>query len=253
MNSVIQAKSVFITGASSGLGRQMAIEFSRRGYRLALVARRLDELQALASELQAAGMPAGSLFLARLDVTDDKEVEQVFAAACEALGGVDVAVLNAGIGSHGRVGSLPFGRVRDTINTNVIGFMACAEAALRHFKAGGSGQLVGISSVAAFRGMPAGSVYGASKAAVTNYLEAVRCETRGTGIRVTTLSPGFIDTPLNRGAKSRPFVIPVELGGRLLVDLIERRVQNATVPRWPWALVARLIRWLPDAVIARMR
>ena len=254
MNSVSQAaKSVFITGASSGLGRQMAIEFSRRGYRLALVARRLDELEALAAELQANGMPADRLYLARLDVTDEQEVDRVFSAACDALGGVDIAVINAGIGSHGRVGSLPFARVRDTINTNVIGFMACAETALRHFKARNSGQLVGISSVAAFRGLPAGSVYGASKAAVTNYLEAVRCETLRTGIRVTTLSPGFIDTPLNRGAKSRPFVIPVERGGRLLVDLIERRVQSATVPRWPWAVVARLIRWLPDALIARMR
>jgi NAD(P)-dependent dehydrogenase (short-subunit alcohol dehydrogenase family) len=247
------ARSVFITGASSGLGRQMAIEFAQRGYRLALTARRLDELQALASELQVGGMPAEHLFVARLDVNDEHEVERVFTAAGEALGGIDIAVVNAGIGSHGRVGTLPFGRVRDTINTNVIGFMACAEAALRHFKAQKRGQLVGISSVAAFRGMPSGSVYGASKAAVTNYLEAVRCEMRGSGICVTTLSPGFIDTPLNRGAKSRPFVIPVEQGGRLLADLIERRVQTATVPRWPWALVARLIRWLPDAVIARLR
>jgi NAD(P)-dependent dehydrogenase (short-subunit alcohol dehydrogenase family) len=137
--------------------------------------------------------------------------------------------------------------------TNVLGFMSTVDAALQHFRAQGRGHLVGISSVAAFRGLPGGGAYGASKAAVTNYLEALRAETRTSGILVTTLSPGFIDTPLNRGAKSRPFVIPVEKGGRLLVDLIERRVQTATVPAWPWALVARLLMVLPTAITARLR
>jgi hypothetical protein len=101
--------------------------------------------------------------------------------------------------------------------------------------------------------MPAGGAYGASKAAVTTYLEALRAETHSSPIHVTTLSPGFIDTPINRGAKSRPFVIPVEQGGKLLVDLIERKVERATVPRWPWAVVARLMTVLPTAVIAKLR
>ena len=94
---------------------------------------------------------------------------------------------------------------------------------------------------------------GASKAAVTTYLESLRAETYSSPIRVTTLSLGFIDTPLNRGAKSRPFVIPVEEGGKLLVDLIERKVERATVPRWPWAMVARLMAIVPTGVIAKLR
>jgi hypothetical protein len=247
----MNAFSVLITGASSGLGRQMAIEFARRGYRLALTARRLDLLQALKAELLQAGSPA--VFVAPLDVTDATAVAQVFDQACAELGHLDIVVANAGIGNHGRIGQLPLHKAHATINTNVLGLMNTVDAALQHFRARGRGQLVGISSVAAFRGLPGGGAYGASKAAVTNYLEALRAETRGSGILVTTLSPGFIDTPLNRGAKSRPFVIPVEKGGRLLVDLIERRVQTATVPAWPWALVARLLTVLPTAIVARMR
>jgi short-subunit dehydrogenase len=245
------AQSVFITGASSGLGRQMAIEFARRGYRLALTARRLDVLQALQAELLQAGAP--TVFVAALDVTDSAAVAQVFGQACSVLGRFDIVVANAGIGNHGRIGQLPLHLAHATMATNVLGFMSTVDAALQHFRAQGRGHLVGISSVAAFRGLPGGGAYGASKAAVTNYLEALRAETRTSGILVTTLSPGFIDTPLNRGAKSRPFVIPVEKGGRLLVDLIERRVQTATVPAWPWALVARLLMVLPTAITARLR
>jgi short-subunit dehydrogenase len=244
-------KIVFITGASSGLGRQMAIEFSRRGYRLALTARRLDALQSLQTELAKTSID--SVFIAALDVTDEVAVNQVFADARAHFGSIDIAVLNAGIGHHGMIGKLAFSKVRDTVNTNVTGFMATADVAVRCFREQGYGHLVGISSVAAFRGMPAGGVYGASKAAVTAYLESLRAETYHMPILVTTLSPGFIDTPINQGAKSRPFVIPVEKGGKLLVDLIERRVEQATVPRWPWALVARLIAVVPTGLIAKLR
>ncbi|MDO9166172.1 MAG: SDR family oxidoreductase [Rhodoferax sp.] len=244
-------QSVFITGASSGLGRQMAIEFSRRGYRLALTARRLDALQELQAELERSG--GGEVFVAELDVTDDASVARVFAEARALLGSLDIVVANAGIGHHGYIGKLPFARVRETVNTNVTGFMATVEAAMYHFREQGHGHLVGISSVAAFRGMPAGGVYGASKAAVTTYLESLRAETHTSPIRITTLSPGFIDTPLNRGERSRPFVIPVEKGGKLLVDLIESKVERATVPRWPWALVARLMAIVPTGVIAKLR
>jgi hypothetical protein len=244
-------KSVFITGASSGLGRQMAIEFFRRGYRVALTARRLDALKQLQAELEPGGQ--GRVFIAALDVSDDSAVATVFSDARAFLGSVDIVVANAGVGHHGFIGKLPFAKVRETINTNVTGFMATVDAAMHCFREQGHGHLVGISSVAAFRGMPAGGVYSASKAALSTYLQALRAETYNSKIVVTTLSPGFIDTPINRGAKSRPFVIPVEQGGKLLVDLIERKVQCATVPRWPWALVARVLAVLPTALIAKLK
>ena len=229
----------------------MAIEFSRRGYRLALTGRRLEALKRLQAELAQDG--AAPLFVAALDVTDEAALAQVFAEARAFLGSIDIVVVNAGIGYHGSIGKLAFAKVRETIETNIIGFMATVDAAVQCFRQQGHGQLVGISSVAAFRGMPSGGVYSASKAAVSAYLEALRAETHNTGIRVTTLAPGFIDTPINRGAKSRPFVIPVEKGGKLMVDLIEKKVQRSTVPRWPWAVLARLLAVLPTAVIARLR
>lgn len=241
-------KSVLITGASSGLGRQMAIEFSRRGYRLALTARRLDVLKELQTELENTG--THPVFVAALDVSDDASVVQVFARARASLGSLDIVVANAGIGHRGRIGKLPFAKVRETVATNITGFMATVDAALFHFREQGHGHLVGISSVAAFPGMPAGGVYGASKAAVSHYLESLRVETYHSPILVTTLSPGLIDTPMNRGARRRPFLIPLEKGGKLLVDLIERRVERATVPRWPWALLVRLLALLPTAVMA---
>lgn len=244
-------KVVFITGASSGLGRQMAIEFAGRGYRIALTARRLDLLEKLKSELMHRG--GGQVFIATLDVMDEVAVSHVFAQVRAQFGSIDIAVLNAGIGHQGVIGKLAFAKVRDTINTNVLGFMATVDAAMRCFREQGHGHVVGISSVAAFRGLPASGVYSASKAAVTTYLQALRAETYGSAIVVTTLSPGFIDTPINQGAKSRPFVIGVQEGGKLLVDLIERRVNSATVPRWPWALVARLLAWMPTAWIAKLR
>lgn len=244
-------KNVFITGASSGLGRQMAIEFSRRGYRLAITARRLDALRQLQADLESKGV--APVFIAELDVTDEASVAKVFSQACAFLGSLDIVVANAGIGHHGYIGKLPFAKVRETVNTNITGFMATVDAAMHQFQEQGYGHLVGISSVASFRGLPAGGVYGASKAAVSTYLEALRAETYHSPILVTTLSPGFIDTAINRGAKSRPFVIPVELGGKLLVDLIERRVERATVPRWPWAVVARLLTVMPVGLLARLR
>lgn len=244
-------KSVLITGASSGLGRQMAIEFSRRGYRLALTARRFDLLLALKAELEKTS--ANRVFIAELDVTDEGAVSRVFTQARALLGPLDIVVANAGVGNHGHIGKVPFATVRDTINTNVLGLMATVEAAMRGFREQGYGHLVGISSVAACRGMPAGGVYGASKAAVNTYLESLRAETYNSPIVVTTLSPGFIDTPMNQGSKRRPFVIPVEKGGKLLVDLIEKQVEWATVPGWPWAMLSRLAVMLPTRLIAKLR
>ena len=229
----------------------LAIGMPCGGYRVALTARRVDVLEALREELRQLG--AQAVFVAPLDVADEAAVTQVFADARAAFGVIDIVVANAGIGHIGRIGTLAFSKARDTIQTNVIGFMATVEAAMRCFAAQGYGHVVGISSVAAFRGLPGGGAYGASKSAVTSYLQALRAECYGSRIVVTTLSPGFIDTPINRGAKSRPFVIPVEQGGKLLVALIEKQVECATVPRWPWALVARLIAILPTAVVARFR
>jgi hypothetical protein len=243
-------RTVFITGASSGLGRQMAIEFARRGYQLALAARRVETLEALRDELEATH--GCRVHVAALDVTDFESVEACLDAAAEQFGDIDRVVANAGIGRVGRIGELPFAELEAMIDTNVLGLMATVDAAVRRFRRQGFGHVVGISSVAGVRGLPKAAGYSASKAAVNAYLGALASELRDTPIRVTTLSPGYIDTPINQGAPSRPFCIPVEQGGRLLVDCIEREVRHAYVPAWPWALLAPLLARLPGGLLARM-
>ena len=187
-----------------------------------------------------------------LDVTDYAAVETVVADVAQALGGLDIVVANAGIGSTVPVGEGNFEGDRALIETNVIGAMATIDAAVALFKRQGRGQVVVISSVAAFRGRAGAASYGASKAAIGVYADAVRMELRDSPIKVTALYPGFIDTPLNRHRDNRPFLIDSAKGAAIIADLIERQVRNKTVPVWPWNVIGRAMRVLPDSVVARM-
>jgi short-subunit dehydrogenase len=239
------AKSVFITGASSGIGEALARELARRGYRLALVARSHERLEKLRQEL------GGDTHIQTLDITDTASIGPALDAARRALRHIDIVVANAGIGRIRAVGTGDFQDDLDTFATNISGACATLDAGLRMMREQGHGHLVAISSVSRYRGLPGSAAYGASKAALHLYMQSLRAETWNEGIHVTELAPGFIDTPMNRGAKSRPFVIPVEKGARLMADLIGRRRAYSTVPAWPWALVANTLRLLPTAVIAR--
>jgi NAD(P)-dependent dehydrogenase (short-subunit alcohol dehydrogenase family) len=245
------AKNVFITGASSGIGHALAGELAKRGNNLFLAARRLDALEALRGEILAAH-PERTVEVRQLDVTDEADVAQALEEAAERLGRVDVVVANAGLGNSGRVGSGNVGRARRIIETNLIGAIATIDAAVALFRRqGGDGQIVGITSVAGARGLPGSSSYSASKAGLGVYLEAVRAETHGESITVTTIAPGYIDTPINRDVKSRPFLIDAVQGARTMADLIQRGVRYATVPRMPWTVVTPLMRVLPTSVLVR--
>ena len=246
------SQSILITGASSGIGRQLAIEFAARGYRLALTARRLDALATLRAELQTRH-PGLAVETAALDVQRTAEVAPAVEALATALGGLDIVVANAGIGDTGLVGTGGFARDAAVIQTNVLGAMATLDAAVALFRRQQRGQLVAISSVAAARGMPGAGAYCASKAALAVYADSIRHELYGTGIAVTTLYPGFIDTPLNNHMTRRPFLVTVEDGGRRMADLIERRVGQAAVPRWPWTAVMTLLRHAPGSRLALQR
>jgi short-subunit dehydrogenase len=245
------AKNVFITGASSGIGHALAGELAKRGNDLFLTARRLDALEALREEILASH-PERTIEVRQLDVTDDTDVAQALDDAAGRLGRVDVVVANAGLGNSGRVGSGNVGRARRIIETNLIGAIATIDAAVVLFRRqGGEGQIVGITSVAGARGLPGSSSYSASKAGLAVYLEAVRAETHGESITVTTIAPGYIDTPINRDVKSRPFLIGAVQGARTMADLIERGVRYATVPRMPWSVVTPLMRVVPTSVLVR--
>jgi short-subunit dehydrogenase len=245
------AQSAFITGASSGIGSALAAELARRGYDLFLTARRLDALEQLRESI-VASEPARSVHVRALDVTDDDDVARALGEAAALLGRCDLVIANAGVGNSGRVGRGAMARSRTIVETNLIGAIATVEAAVELFRRqGGEGQIVGIGSVAGVRGLPGSGSYSASKAGLATYLQAVRAETYAEPITVTTLAPGYIDTPINRDVPSRPFLIDVDKGARIMADLIERRVAYATVPRMPWTLLAPLMRVLPTALLAR--
>jgi NADP-dependent 3-hydroxy acid dehydrogenase YdfG len=243
-------KTVVITGASSGIGAALAKEFVARGYDCAISARRLGNLVMLEREIREQ-WPQRKVHVAALDVTDYAAVFAHLLAAQAALGSLGIVIVNAGLDSGGRVGTGRFDADRAVIETNVLGAMATCDAAVTAFRQQGWGQLAVISSVAAFRGLPGSAAYSASKAAIATFADAIRTEVSGTRIKVTTLYPGFIDTPMNAGLKSRPFLIDVTKGAYLIANLIERGVQSSTVPAFPWSLVARLLKILPTRALAR--
>ena len=242
------AKSIFITGASSGLGEAIALEFARRGYAIAIAARRVERMGTLAARLREAG--AASVLPLALDVTDFPTIDAALDRAAREFGRLDIVVANAGVGYSLPVGRGKFEQVRQTIDTNLTGAIATLEFALPRLRAQGGGQLVAITSVAGSRGMPFMGAYSAAKAGLHRYVQALRAEVRHEPIAVTELAPGYIDTDINRGAKSRPFVIPMPRGAAIMARMIERRVGHRYVPVWPWALVAPLMRVLPTALLA---
>jgi short-subunit dehydrogenase len=244
------AETAFITGASSGIGRALAIELAKRGHDLFLTARRVDALEELRAEI-AARHPQRRVGLRGLDVTDDGEVASALAEAAEKLGRCDIVIANAGIGKSGRVGEGDVERARLIVETNLIGMIATVDAAVALFRRQGGGQIVGVASVAGIRGLPGSGAYSASKAGVIAYLQAVRAETLDEPISVTTIAPGYIDTPINQDVKSRPFLIGVAEGARQIADLIERRASYGTVPRMPWTVIGPLLRVLPTSLLAR--
>jgi len=244
-------KTMLVTGASSGIGKALSMEMARRGYHLGLMARREEVLEAVRNEICAESKSV-KVEIARLDVTDYPTVAGTIRDLADRLGGCDTIFVNAGIGLGEKIGRGNFEKARRTIEVNLIGAIATADAAVEYFLEHGGGHVVGVSSVAAFRGMPRGSSYSASKAGFATYLEALRAETLRKKIDVTVLYPGYIDTPLNSMLPNRPFVIPVEKGAAIIAKLIEKKVRRSTVPIFPWNIIARAFRMLPTRIIARM-
>jgi short-subunit dehydrogenase len=241
---------ILITGASAGLGEGMARRFAGLGRDLALVARRTDRLEALRTELLAAH-PGIRIEIAALDVDDPEAVARVIPELADKLGGLDRAVVNAGIGKGGSVGTGRAAANRATLMTNVLGAHATCEAAMEIFRRQGAGHLVLISSVASLRGMRGSrNVYGASKAAVNALAEGIRSDVWGSDIRVSSILPGYIETDLNVGRRGL-FTVSYDKGVDALVAVVEREPTRGYVPEWPWRAIAVLIRVLPLGVVRR--
>jgi NAD(P)-dependent dehydrogenase (short-subunit alcohol dehydrogenase family) len=234
---------VFITGASSGIGAALVRHYAAQGAHLGLAARRGAALQTLAA---GAGSPC---HLYPLDVTDAPALAAAGADFIARCGVPDIVIANAGI-SVGtltdEVDDLPaFRRVFDT---NVMGMVNAFQPFVAAMKQAGAGRLVGVASVAGLRGLPGAGAYSASKAAAIAYLESLRVELRGSGVKVVTLAPGYIDTPMTeKNPYPMPFLMPVDRAVRSMARHIERGTRFAVMP-WPMGIVARLLRLLPNAV-----
>ena len=244
-------KNILITGASSGLGAGLAREYAARGCNLALCARRREPMDSLREALLK-DYPDIKIDVRELDVCDYERVFEVFRAFNEVLGGIDRVIVNAGMGKGGALGTGLFHANRRTAETNFIAALAQCEAALEIFRAQNAGHLVTISSIAAMRGMGSSfAIYSSSKAGLATLSDAIRVDVRGTPIKVSCIFPGFIHTEINDGLPNTPFRIDAESGCRHLRRAIDSERRHSYVPFWPWWFVARLLKILPDAVIAR--
>jgi NAD(P)-dependent dehydrogenase (short-subunit alcohol dehydrogenase family) len=229
----------------------MARRFAAMGRDLALVARRTDRLAVLRDELLAAH-PGIRVITRRLDVDDPAAVAETVPRLADELGGIDRFVANAGIGNGVPIGTGAAATNRAILATNVLGTHAQCETAVELFRAQGSGHLVLVSSVASVRGMRGTrTAYGASKAALNSLAEGIRSDLLGTGIRVTTVLPGYIATDINAGRRG-PFTVDLDTGVGALTAAIEREPVRAYVPSWPWRPIAGLLRVLPLPVVRRV-
>ena len=245
------AKTILITGASSGIGAGMAREFAKKGYNLAICARRMERLETLKQELES--QYAIQVSAKTLDVTNYDQVFEVFRAFKDDFGSLDRVIVNAGIGDGRRIGKGNFEINKATVETNFISALAQCEAAVEIFRAQNAGHLVMISSMSAMRGMPKHlTAYGASKAGVAHLAEGIRAELINTPIKVTTIFPGYIRTEINEGAKKLPYEVDVQTGSRLLAAEIEKAPVKAYVPKWPWLPLGLAMKILPLKLVNKL-
>ena len=233
--------TILITGASSGLGAEMARQFAALGYDLALCARRTDRLDEL-----AASLPAVKVKVSALDVNDHDAVFRVFDEFQAEFGTLEKIVVNAGLGKGQPLGTGRFDANLATAQTNFIGALAQTEAAARILREQNAGQLVMISSISAIRGMPKNiTTYAATKAAVAHLAEGFRADVMNTPIKVTVLYPGYIVSEMSATSKTTPLVASTEKGVRAMVSAIEKQKSSARVPGWPWVPVGFALEHLP--------
>lgn len=247
--------TILITGASSGLGAEMARQFADRGHDLALCARRTDRLEELKAEIQAA-RPDRRVEIAALDVNDHDAVFTVFHGFAETLGRIDTFVVNAGLGKGAALGTGRFDANRETAMTNFVAALAQVEAAMEIVRAQQGGHLVMVSSMSAMRGLPKTmTTYAATKAGVAHLVEGLRTEFFGKGgYDFTVLYPGYIASEMNDGvaAAENKMMVSTEKGVAAMVAAIEKKKASACVPPLPWAPLSVVMKHAPLPVFRRL-
>ena len=244
-----QAQKVIITGASSGIGRALALQYAGRGATLGLIARREDHLMQLAASLP---VPTYSY---PIDVTDARALAMAAADFLDRAGIPDVVIANAGV-SAGTLTDRPEDNAifEEIMAINVIGLMLTFQPFVDVMKRRREGVLAGIASVSGYRGLPGAAAYCASKAAAISYLESLRVELHGSGVSVVTICPGYVATPMTSNNPYRmPFLMDAEVAASKIATAIAARKKFYVLP-WQMALVGwilrRLPRWLYDLLFA---
>ncbi len=247
-------RTVLITGASSGLGAEMARQMAAAGLDLALAARRVTRLEELKAEILAAH-PGRRVEVAALDVNDHEAVFSVTADLAERLGGLDRVVVNAGLGKGAPLGTGRFDANLETAMTNFVGALAQTEAAMAHFRERGRGHLVMVSSMSAKRGLPkATTTYAATKVAVAHLVEGLRTEFHAQpAFRFTVLYPGYIISEMNDYAEPPNKLMSRTADGvRSMVAAIDAEVDDACVPRWPWSVLSPVMTHAPTGIFKKL-
>jgi short-subunit dehydrogenase len=240
-------RSVFITGASSGIGAALARRYASQGAIVGLVARRDEGLQNLAAELGANAWTCAG------DVGDPGFMQDAAANFCARHGLPDIVIASAGV-SVGTLGSEPddLAVLERILRTNVLGLAATLQPFVTPMRDRGHGTLVGIASMAGWRGLPGGGAYSASKSAAMTWLESLRVELHGTGVAVVTICPGYIDTPMTRVNPYRmPFRLSADVGARRIARAIDAGRSLAVIP-WQMRVVSWGLRLLPNWLYDRL-
>jgi short-subunit dehydrogenase len=236
-------KVVLVTGASSGIGRGLATELARRGALVGLLARRADVLQKIVEEIETAG---GRVLALPADVTDANAVRQAAGELSNKFGPIDVLFANAGVGITAHATSLNAEDVAKLIDVNVVGVVNSVAAVVPEMVKRGSGQLVAISSLAAYRGLPKSAAYCSSKAAVSAFFESLRLDLYGSGVDVTIIHPGFIKTPLTAGRQaSLPWLLELNDAVNKILKATEARKKSYAFP-WQLATIVRAGMVMPN-------
>jgi short-subunit dehydrogenase len=236
-------KTAVVIGASSGIGRALAVVLSHDGYRVGVVARRTELLVRLQTELKA------NCIIKTADVSSPESAMPLVRELIAELGDVELFIVNAGTGFVNE--TLAWQPESDTIAVNVLGFAAMVNVAVAHLESRGSGHLVGISSLAALRGSRAAPAYAASKAFVSNYLDGMRhrFSKLKLPIFVTDVQPGFVDTPMAGG--NRFWIASPEKAAHQIVTAIRARRKLVYITK-RWRLIAWLMRIVPDAIYSKI-
>jgi short-subunit dehydrogenase len=246
MARTLAGQVALVTGASSGVGWELARQLAAEGCKVGLVARREAPLRELAARIAAAG---GTAEVAVADVGHREQVETAFATVRARFGAIDLVIANAGVGRPTLRDPVNMGDVEDTFRINLMGVVYTLSAALPEMLARKTGHLVAVSSLAGYRGLPSESAYCASKAAVNVYMDGLRIHLRDTGVRVTTICPGFIKTPMTEMNKfAMPQLMTAEYAARKMIRAIRAGKKVYNFP-WRLHLLVKLSRWVPDGFI----